>query len=81
MRHETICKEIEGQRFPKFSENFNLQIQRDQQIWSRIKARQIKYNQATVKMLKPKIKRQSGKKVRAKHFRRYGESGHTTNVS
>ena len=60
MRHETICKEIEGQRFPKFSENFNLQIQRDQQIWSRIKARQIKYNQATVKMLKPKIKRQSG---------------------
>ena len=59
MRHETICKEIEAQRFPKFSENFNLQIQRGQQIWSRIKARQIKYNQVTVKMLKPKIKRQS----------------------
>lgn len=56
MRHKTTCEKIEGQRFPKFSENFNLEIQRDQQIWSRINERQIKYNQVIVKLLKTKDK-------------------------
>ena len=42
MRHKKIYKEIKGQNFPKFGENFNLHIQRDQQTWSRINKKQIK---------------------------------------
>ena len=63
MRRETTCKETEGQRFPEFSEHFNLQIQRDQQICSRINERQIKYNQVTVKLLKTKDKETVWKSV------------------
>ena len=64
MRRETTCKETEGQRFPEFSEHFNLQIQRDQQICSRINERQIKYNQVTVKLLKTKDKETVWKSAR-----------------
>lgn len=64
MRRETICKETEGQRFPEFSEHFNLQIQRIMEICSRINERQIKYNQVTVKLLKTKDKETVWKSAR-----------------